>query len=109
MYDNINVLYNIIENVGGSKVPNDSHGEQLPKFFSTGFHLIGFELGPRCPSDLDPTFEENVYDVGTYKTCGARDENVAGRRVIPLLGPDLVDPKGMILTEEQTTSCYNSM
>jgi hypothetical protein len=109
MYDNINVLHNIIENVGDGKISSDSHGEQLPVFFSTGLHLIGFGLGPRCPGNLDPAFEEEVYDVGTHKACGACDENVAGRGVIPSLGLDLLDLGGLILTEERTTLCYSSM
>lgn len=109
MYDNINVLQKIVESVGGGKIPSDSHGEQLPVFCSTSFHLVGFGLGPRCPSDLDPAFEEKVYDMGTHKSCGACDENVAGRREIPSLGADLLGLEGMVLTEEQTTLCYSSM
>ena len=89
MHDDINVLHKIVENVGGGKIPSDGHGEQLSIFFSTGFHLIGFGLGPCCPSDLDPALEEKVHDVGTYKARGACDENVAGRNVIPSLGADL--------------------
>ena len=109
MHDDINVLHKIIESVGGGKVPSDGHGEQLPVFCSTGFHLIGFGLGPRCPSDLDPALEEKVYDMGTHKSCGACDENVAGRRAIPSLGLDLLGLEGMILTEEQTTLRYSSV
>ena len=109
MHDDINVLHKIVENVGGGKVPSDGHGEQLSIFFSTGLHLIGFGLGPCCSSDLDPALEEKVYDMGTHKSCGACDENVAGRRAIASLEADFLGLEGMILTEEQTTLRYSSV
>lgn len=101
MYDNINVLHEIIENVRGGKIPGDDHREQVSVFRSMDFHLTGFGLGPRCPSDLDPSFEEKVYDVGAHKTCGACNKNVAEIRVI--LGQDLLRLQGIVLTEEQST------
>lgn len=86
MYDDINVLHEIIENVGGGKIPSDSHGEQLPVFCSTGFHPIGFGLGPRCASDLYPALEEDIYDVGTHKSCGSCDKNMPEKRAVPSSG-----------------------
>ena len=82
MHDNVNIFHDIIENVGGGKIPSDNHGEQIPVFCSMSFHLIGFGLGPSCPGDLDPAFEKKVYDVGADKTSGTSDENMTGRRVI---------------------------
>ena len=85
MYDNVNALHDIIENVGGGKIPGDSHGKQLPVFCSTGFHLIGLGLRPRCTGNLDPTLEEKVNNVGTYKARGACNENMTGRRVVSFI------------------------
>lgn len=76
MDDNVDILHDIIENAGSGKVPSDCHGEKIPIFCSTGFHLVGFGLGPPRPGDLDPTLEEKVYDVCVHKTCGARNENM---------------------------------
>ena len=109
MYDNINVLHDIIENIGGSKIPGDNHGERLPVFCSTGFHFVGFRLGPCGASNLDPAFEEKVYDVSTHKACGTCDENMAEGRVVPLSGLDLLRLKGVALTEEQATLYCSSM
>lgn len=85
MYHNVDVPNDIIKNVGSSKISSDSRGEQVPVFRSTGFHLIGFGLGPPCPSNLDPAFEEKVDNVGTDKACGASDENMTGRGMVVLV------------------------
>jgi len=99
MHDNINVSYEVVENVRGGKIPGDDHGEQITEFCSVGFHITGFGLGPRCPSDLNPTFEEKVYDVGAHKACGTCDENMAERRVV--LGQDSLHLQAIVLTEGQ--------
>ena len=100
MYDNIHVLHDVIENVGGSKIPSDSHGEQIPVFCSAGFHLFGFRLGPPCPSDLDPPFEEKVYDVSADEAGGACDENVAEGRAVFFVSQGLLHLRAVVLTEE---------
>ena len=99
MNDNVNIFHNVIENVGGSKIPSDSHGEQIPVFCSMSFHLIGSELGPPRPSDLDSAFEEKVYDVGTDKACSASDENMAEREG-DYSCQGLLHLRAVILTEE---------
>ena len=82
MDHHVDIFHDIIENVGGGKISSDGHREQIPVFFSTGLHLVGFGLGPPRASNLDSASEEKVDDVGADKTCGASDENMAGRRVI---------------------------
>lgn len=99
MYDDINIFHDIIENIGGGKLPSDCHGEQIPVFCSTGFHLVGFGLGPSRPGDLDPTFEEKVYDVSAHKTCGACDENMTEREEW-VCRQDLLHLRAVVLTEE---------
>ena len=85
MNNNVNVFHDFIENVGGRKISSNGHREQIPVFLSTGFHLVGFGLGPRCSSNFNSTFEEEVYDLCADKACGACDENMTERRAIVLV------------------------
>ena len=82
MDDDINVLHEGIEDTWGGEIPGYSHGEQIPVFFPTGFHLAGFNTGPTCPGDFDPALQEEVHDVGTHKACGTGDEDMAERRFV---------------------------
>lgn len=77
MYDNINILHDVIENIEGGEIPSDGHREQIPVFCTAGFHFVGFGLGPSCPGNLDAPSEEKVYDVGTNKARGTGNEDVA--------------------------------
>lgn len=82
MDDDVNVLHDVIKAVGDGEVTGDNGGEQIPVFFPASFHLISLGLGPRCCSNLDPTFEEEVYDVCAHKTCGACDKDMAKERFV---------------------------
>ena len=102
MYDNVDVLHDIVANAGGGEIPSDDHIKQFSIFFSTSLHLVGFGLGPRRCGNLDSAFEEKVNYVGTDETCGTGDENMTEKTALQLSRLDLRHLKGMVLTEGQT-------
>ena len=94
MYDNVNILHDIVANAGGGEIPSDDHIKQFSVFFSTSLHLVGFGLGPRRSGDLDPAFEEKVNYVSANETRGAGDENMTERAALQLSRMDLRRLKG---------------
>ena len=57
-------------------------GNEFPYFSRGVFISLALGLGPRCPGDFYPAFEEEVDGGGTQVACGACDENVAKRRFL---------------------------
>ena len=47
---------------------SEASGVVRSSYFSQRVFIAGFNTGPTYPGDFDPTFQEEVHDVGAHKS-----------------------------------------
>ncbi len=73
--DCIHALDGIIKNTRGSEIGDDEKLKTIRILWSAGKHLVGLGWRPGSPTDLDPTPEKLIDDVGTNEARCSRDKH----------------------------------